>query len=99
MRNTERLWILSPLSHPGKDNVSSLTTRSMALTSSIPMRSYLVQQRNSDELNTGGTMRSKELLFLSTLLLLGMAVNAFAQEKCNGVYGDGHHKFSLATGS
>jgi len=44
-------------------------------------------------------MRSRELFFLSTLLLLTIAVSAFAQEKCDGVYGNGPHKFSLATGS
>ena len=44
-------------------------------------------------------MRPRELFFLSTLFLLSIAVSAFAQEKCNGVYGDGPHKFSLATGS
>jgi len=44
-------------------------------------------------------MRPKELLFLSMLLLLSMAVSAFAQEKCDGVYGNGPQKFSLATGS
>jgi tungstate transport system substrate-binding protein len=44
-------------------------------------------------------MRSGELFFLSTFLLLTMAASAFAQEKCNGVYGNGPHRFSLATGS
>jgi len=44
-------------------------------------------------------MRSRELFFLSTLLLLTMAVSAFAQEKCDGLYGNGSHRFSLATGS
>ena len=44
-------------------------------------------------------MRPRELFFLSTLFLFSVAVSAFAQEKCNGVYGDGPHKFSLATGS
>src|SRR5512139_305181 len=99
MRNTERLWMLSPLSHRGKDNVSSLTTKSTALTCFILTQSYLAQQRKSDYLKTGGTMRSKELFLLSTLLLLSMAVSAFAQEECDGVYGNGPHKFSLATGS
>ena len=44
-------------------------------------------------------MRPKKRFLVSTLLLLGMAVSAFAQEKCDGVYGNGPHKFSLATGS
>ena len=44
-------------------------------------------------------MRPRELFFLSTLFLLSVAVSAFAQEKCTGVYGNGLHKFSLATGS
>ena len=44
-------------------------------------------------------MRFKGLFCLSALLLFSMAVSAFAQEKCEGIYGNGPHKFTLATGS